>query len=105
MTSIARWFGNKNDINTLYFHFDWLYKKTFWKNKKKKGYNYVTSVTWLYNRKKIKVKLCCCNDTNNILSDKTNLLINNYYKFKKEHIPILKTIYFPTLTMNSLGNI
>jgi hypothetical protein len=36
MTSISNWFGNKNDINTLYFHFDWLYKNTFWENKKKK---------------------------------------------------------------------
>ena len=91
MTSIAKWFGNKNDINTLYFHFNWLHKKTFWKNKKKKDYNYITSVNWFYNRKKIKVKLCCCNETNNFLLNKTHFSTKNFYKFEKKHIPILKS--------------
>jgi hypothetical protein len=51
----------------------------------------MTSVTWLYNKRKFKVKLCCCNDTKNMLFNNNKFFINNYYKFKKSHIPILKS--------------
>jgi hypothetical protein len=92
MSTITEWFGNNNNyIDTLYFHFDWLYKTTFWEKKKLKNYNYLTTVNWKYNKKNIKVVLCCCNDLKKILHSDINFSINNYYKYNKSHIPILKS--------------